>query len=474
MKKKQLLTKLTPEQEAQIPVWIKKYSDPVFKGDYYKNFKFENAEKLIDWQYKKAGFDKPVVLIARSPYEAQLMFNFIKNYYPLNIIKAIFDSKNGRTPEISSVVEPETVESDKLYSQLYSQLDSQLYSQLCSQLDSQLCSQLDSQLYSQLCSQLRSQLDSQLYSQLYSQLRSQLRSQLDSQLYSQLDSQLYSQLCSQLYSQLDSQLCSQLYSQLCSQLDSQLYSQLYSQLDSQLYSQLDSQGDKKMYEYNSTYLFTSDIYSNVLLAWWDYMFSILKLDADIHEDFIEWRDLFVNSGVYQGIYSQMVCIISKYPVAIHRNSSGLLHNPNGSAVEWEDSWQNHFINGRSLPEWIWQKAANNEITKEIFIKETNSDIKGGIYEVLGQQKMMELLGAKEIDTRSIVHKNGDIETITLLKTKEKFAEIDNQPFAWVKMTCPSTGTQYLQGVEPHHKNALDAIASLSMFTSEEYSFTHRS
>lgn len=88
--------------------------------------------------------------------------------------------------------------------------------------------------------------------------------------------------------------------------------------------------------------------------------------------------------------------------------------------------------------------------------------------------MLELLGAKEIDTRQIIHKNGDIETVTLLKTTDTFEEIENQPFCWVKMVCPSTGTQYLQGVEPHHKDALSAIASLSPFKKEEYSFDMRS
>jgi hypothetical protein len=87
---------------------------------------------------------------------------------------------------------------------------------------------------------------------------------------------------------------------------------------------------------------------------------------------------------------------------------------------------------------------------------------------------MELLGAKEVDKQIIVHKNGDLETVTLLKTDDVFPEIDNQPFAWVKMVCRSTGTQYLHGVEPHHTCALEAIASLSMFKKEEYSFDMRS
>jgi hypothetical protein len=160
------------------------------------------------------------------------------------------------------------------------------------------------------------------------------------------------------------------------------------------------------------------------------------------------------------------------PVTIERNDAGRLHCSKKAAIEFKDGTSYYFINGRSIPEKIFLQAES--LTKEQFLSENNSDYKGAWYEILGQQKMMYLLGAKEINTSRIVHKNGDIETVTLFKTENTFSEIDNQPFAWVKMICPSTGTQYLQGVEPHHTCALDAIASLSPFKKEEYTFDFRS
>ena len=174
----------------------------------------------------------------------------------------------------------------------------------------------------------------------------------------------------------------------------------------------------------------------------------------------------------------MLAVVCKYPKKVYRDNNDELHNPSGAAVEWEHLYEetdfdNYYIHGRSLPKWIWDKAQAGEITREMFLTETNSEIKGGIYEVLGQRKMMALLGATVIDTHKIHHANGDIETVELLKTKETFTEIDNQPFLWCKMSCPSTGTTYLQGVEPHHKSAKSAIASLSMFKEDEYSFDFR-
>ena len=192
-----------------------------------------------------------------------------------------------------------------------------------------------------------------------------------------------------------------------------------------------------------------------------------------HEKYNEFKNVIL-SGIYDTIQLNGFCIVSNLPKRIIRNERGLLHNPNGPAIEFKDGYSQYYINGRNLPSWIWEKAAKNEITKEMFLAEKNSDIKGGIYAVLGQKRMMEMLGAVEIDRQQIIHANGDIESVTLLKTKDRFPEIDNQPFAWVKMICPSTGTEYLQGVSPEHTNALNAIASLSMFKPEEYSLTHRS
>ena len=149
------ITKLTPEQEAQISVYIDKYIKMASKPT-----DREAATKAVHNMYESIGEEKPIVIFGQSPFATAVMAAI---FFGLKGTKGVFKKKN-----------------------LSSQLDSQLYSQLDSQLDSQL----RSQLYSQLRSQLSSQLGSQLYSQLDSQLGSQLGSQLYSQLRSQLDSQL--------------------------------------------------------------------------------------------------------------------------------------------------------------------------------------------------------------------------------------------------------------------------------------------
>jgi|GEM_PF-6441459 hypothetical protein len=142
-----IITKLTKTQEKQIPKFIEKYVDMAKQPTDKKK-----ATRAIQNLYKYAGFDKPIVIYAESPFAAVVM---------AAVTRILVENKLlSNTSKLGSQLH------SKLGSQLHSQLYSQLYSQLHSQLDSKLYSQLHSQLYSQLDSQLDSKLDSKLYSQL--------------------------------------------------------------------------------------------------------------------------------------------------------------------------------------------------------------------------------------------------------------------------------------------------------------------
>jgi len=349
------LKDFTPEIQAKIPEYLKKYQAGVFDGGRYKTFKKENAEALINWNCEKCGYKKPVVLVAGNPYEAQLMFNFIvlnkEHFGPILYLIYCLINKLEIPKEINK--EANT-----------------------------------------------------------------------------------------------------------------------------LRNTLANTHEKELRKYNNSYLFTSNVYSNALLAWWKFAIDEFKIDCKVKIDLDSWNDLYLQSGVYSAIFSELVCVVSKYPKKVYRDNDNRLHNPVGAAVEWEficeqTNFENYYIHGRSLPKWIWDKSLKGKITRDDFLKEKNEEIKAGIYEVMGQKKMMDLLGTTVIDWKVIKHANGEKEKAILYKTKETFKEIDNKPFAWVGVICPSTGASYLLGVEPHHTNAKKALASLSMFEEWDYSFNFR-
>jgi hypothetical protein len=225
--------------------------------------------------------------------------------------------------------------------------------------------------------------------------------------------------------------------------------------------------DNKMtYESFSAYCNVSDF---GWVAFYDYFKRLNYFKFD-WSDFENFQGL-LKSGVYDLVAFKNIVFVSSCPIEIYQDSNNRLHHTEKSAVLFKDGYSIYAIHGRILPSWLWEKKAT--ITKEMFLKEQNAEIKAAMYSILGERKIMEILGAIEVDKQCIQHLNDEVEIVKLFKTKETFPETNNQPLAWVGMTCPSTGTDYLIACEPHFINAKEAIASLSIFKTNEYSFNFR-
>jgi len=258
--------------------------------------------------------------------------------------------------------------------------------------------------------------------------------------------------------------------QLRGQLDGQLYGQLRGQLRGQLDGQLDN---KKLCVYNNDYLTTLNVWSNGYFAYYKFIrdeFGIETTGGATKLD--NFYEHYIKSNIYSAVFSELVCVVSKYPKKIHRNDNKDLHNTSGVAVEWGEGtdltkFNCYYINGRNIPAKEYEKALSGSVTKDEFIKQENEDIKAAWFEIMGQERVMNLLQAKMINKGTFVHADGSIEQVQLYKTKEKFPEAGNQPLAWVKFICPSTGTAYLIDVEPHHTDARVAAMSTSPFYGEE-------
>jgi hypothetical protein len=171
------------------------------------------------------------------------------------------------------------------------------------------------------------------------------------------------------------------------------------------------------------------------------------------KDFI-WANPFM-SWFYEGI-----AVIVRPPTTITKNIEGRLHDASGPAIKFRNGTSMYFIRGRAMPEKIFTEP----ITMESFMAEQNEDIRAGMYEVLeAKNGFADMAGAEVFSEETIVHEGGYTETISLYKTKEKFkgamdalTSEENVQLAWLKLTCPSTGQQYMIPSFPSFKTATEA------------------
>jgi hypothetical protein len=151
-----MITKLTHEQNASIPLYVQKWVDKA-SGETDR----EKATQAVMAMYGAMGEEKPLVIFGESPMST------------IHMSVAFFELAKANDGKL-----PIKVKSTQLHAQLYAQLRAQLDAQFYAQLRAQLRAQLDAQLDTQLDAQLHAQLRAQLYAQLDAQHRAQLRAQL--------------------------------------------------------------------------------------------------------------------------------------------------------------------------------------------------------------------------------------------------------------------------------------------------------
>ncbi len=224
------------------------------------------------------------------------------------------------------------------------------------------------------------------------------------------------------------------------------------------------------------------------VSYYDFFNKIGKFD---NEDFFKFRDLMA-SGLYDMIQLEDYCIVSEMPTLIKRNEKNDLHSTTSPAIAFADGSKLYFINNRNVPSWIIESP--ELITKDLYLRENNTDYRGAMYEVLGQEKMMELLGAREVsratnkckkptNSNLQVDKAGNIVSggVQYVDSEEEYILYESSSpdpelgiLKWVKVNCPSTGTNYLLGVPPETTNPLDAVALTFGFEGKEYNLEQTS
>lgn len=224
-------------------------------------------------------------------------------------------------------------------------------------------------------------------------------------------------------------------------------------------------------------------FGTFLTAYWASFYAYYETWVDfniITEDkFHKYFKLrkFIESNIFLTIEFERAIIVVEKPIACLKNQNGM-HCTTGPAIKWRDGYGQYYVNGRCVPRQQYLMALSGEITKEIWLSEKNEDIKAAWFEILGAEKLINILGAKEIDSIMHIHANGELDDLRLYKTPFSLPEI-GEPLAWVKFICPSTGSNYLISVNPKHNKVMDAVLDTTPFygkeikTADQYSFAAR-
>jgi hypothetical protein len=442
------ITKLTPEQEAELPRFRQRYLALACNGSRVDRDALETA---IADAYAVIGKPAPRLFIFDSPAACMIALKiFAMGDSPaakISLRDQLGDQLRGQLGDQLRGQLGDQLGGQlwgQLWGQLRGQLGDQLGDQLRGQLGGQLWDQLGGQLWDQLRGQLGDQLGGQLWDQLWDQLGDQLWDQLWGQLWGQLGGQLWDQLRGQLWDQLGGQLWDQLWDQLGGQLWDQLRGQLWDQLGGQLWDQLWDQLWGQLWGqqiWNPHFLWGSqDLY---WIAWGRFAQHIGVELAPETDKRLSIMERIGEECEWWWPYENIVVACQK-PIAVRWDDRRRLHAEGRPAIEYADGYSLFAWHGVAVPEkWITEKA----ITPHEALTRENMEQRRAACEIIGWATILDQLKGETID------KNANPEIGELIRVT--IPDIGDEQF--LRVRC-GTGRIFAIPMPPHIKTAAEGNA----------------
>lgn len=209
------------------------------------------------------------------------------------------------------------------------------------------------------------------------------------------------------------------------------------------------------------------VYSRVYFMWYYFIMKEFGIKYS-REELLTY--LYENSlnGIMRSYFTKSYVLFLLAPEEIVRDADSL-HNIHGPAIKYPKG-SIYMIKGRKLPEKYFMAIQNKTLKSDDFYKEENEEIKSAMIammqELYGDEYIVHFLSdtIKEVDTYvdkkpekylDGTSKSMNVGVYTLFK-----GHINDEEVAYVRCFCPTTDRMFFLGVEPHHTNPKDAIASL--------------
>jgi hypothetical protein len=177
------------------------------------------------------------------------------------------------------------------------------------------------------------------------------------------------------------------------------------------------------------------------------LFPKQKKDFKLFNEFLTHFQEIHYFWMFEGI-----AFVSDFPKEIHTNSTHQLHSADKAALLYRDTYSMFRSNGITMnPEYIL--TPKNKITKEMFLKETNADMRREVIRKIGMDKTIEILEPKVIDEFK-TPTGGRYRLLGI-----KYDDRGERPY--LQMQCPSTKNNHILGVGREVKTAKEAWCYLN-------------
>jgi len=473
------LEKLTPEQENLISVVRDEWLNSIFAPEGPAPLDKEKCEDGIEWLYKITGLEKPIIFFLDSPLGCQLAANIL--------LHADFKDKDNFFA--FDQIEKQIIEAVKteIHDQNEELFKSKVHSRLYNYIEEEIIDQVNLHIPAY-------DYNNQVYNQVYNWDVIRNQDHAWDQVRDKIHGQVWLQIINQAQRMVRVQIKDPLGLWIMREIGGRVASKIRPE-NQPVEIYLENEINKGLY----------DELEYFHLAWRNFIF-----DADFGALYDYWtrigiiNDENVNKYIeylksYPGyvIFLQDFAFVCGLPREIHRDVEGRLHCETGPALQWKDGYSQYYWHGISVPRrWIDEPLS---ITGKDFLSEDNAEKRRVLHEILGTDRLVEILDLEIVDVKKVPFQTWDqeaflkacqsgelgeemvnftedkiltepekvlpfydlfikdeIQIVTLRRTKDKVDGDEKASF--IEVRCPSTGEIFHLGVPSDFTDASEARA----------------
>lgn len=180
-------------------------------------------------------------------------------------------------------------------------------------------------------------------------------------------------------------------------------------------------------------------------AFYDFFRRIGVADLESHENFARWTN-FLDLRVWNTILLRGCAIICSTPSTVHRDARGRLHRLGGPAVEWHDGYRNYAIAGVRMDSEAELVEDPSKITLERILGERNAELRKNLVLALDPDRNRAYERFVEMAGATTVHQ--DVDARGGHRRLLAISAGQDQTWCLLEVTCPSKGDRHYLMVPP--------------------------
>jgi hypothetical protein len=416
------IEKLTPEQEALIPVYAKKWIDRFKSGEVNP----ELVIKQINWLYNFCKLSKPDVYLVDSPMMAQVVANLLRG---ANVRANVGDNVGANVKaNVGANVWA------NVWANVRNNVEANVGDNVWDDVWDNVGANVKANVWANVGANVKANVGANVRDNVWANVRNNVEANVRANVWNNVEANVWDNVRNNVRDNVEANVKANVGANVWE------------------FHNFSSYGNIGDYAWISCY---------------DYFSEVAKIDLK-NNDFYEFRDLIL-SGVYDMIQFDKACIAVSLPLFAKKDANNRLHSVEGPAILFRDGYGQFYIRGRSVSKDLFIKLKEGDYTFEEFIVQTDEEIKSAciafLQETKGDGYITEFFKdyLKPVDTfvdkkdkKYLLNTKGmNIGVYTLFK-----GEINNTEIAYIRCYCPSTDRMFFLGVDSKQTTAKDGIASL--------------